>query len=110
MADFMASALDFINNTHVIEQISDVQVKELFTNPWFLVPFIAQVCWWLYKQAVNSMVCTGLGIGVWWFTGTSFAQGMVVGGELQLTKVLPVAGLGMGVIMVLAYIFFVRSD
>ncbi len=110
MADFLAPVMDFINSTQVIDQIRDVEIKALFTNPWFLVPFIAQICWWFYKQAVNSLVCTGLAVGVWWFTGTSYAQGMVLDGVLQLRKVLPVAGVGIGVIVVLAYLFFVRSD
>ncbi|MBI5559608.1 MAG: hypothetical protein HY885_18450 [Deltaproteobacteria bacterium] len=110
MADFLAPVLDFITNTHVLEQIREVDVKGLFTNPWFLVPFIAQIGWWFYKQAVNSLVCTGLVIGIWWFSGSPYAQGLVVNGELQLGKVLPVAGAGIIVIVVLAYLFFIRSD
>ena len=110
MADIFTPVVDFINYTQLPEQIRHVDIKGLFTNPWFLVPFIAQIGWWLYKQAVNSLVCTGMVIGVWWFSGTSYAQNMVVNGELQLAKILPVAGVGLVVIILLVYLFFIRSD
>lgn len=110
MADFLTPVSSFIDSTHLLEQIREVDIKGLFTNPWFLVPFVAQVGWWCYKQAVNTLVCTGLVLFVWWFSGTEYAHGMVVNGNIQLNKVLPVAGVGIGVILVLAYIFFIRSD
>ncbi len=110
MADFLTAVMDFLNSTELPQQLRQVDVKGLFTNPWFLVPFVAQVGWWLYKQAFNSLVCTGLVMSVWWFTGSEYARGLVVDGHLQLGKVLPVAGVGLGVIIVLAYLFFIRSD
>ncbi|MEW6517920.1 MAG: hypothetical protein C4531_15945 [Desulfurivibrio sp.] len=110
MADILTPVVDFINYTKLLEQIRQVDVKGLFTNPWFLVPFIAQIGWWFYKQALNSLVCTGLALGVWGFSGTSYAQQLVIDGELQLSKVLPVAGVGMVVIVLLVYLFFIRSD
>lgn len=110
MADILTPVIEFINNTHVLEQIREVQVKELFTNFYFLVPFVGLMGWWLYKQALNSLVCTGLAIGVWWFSGTPYAQGLVVDGEIQIGKIIPVAGVGIGVLLVLAYLFFIRSD
>lgn len=110
MADFLTPLANFIDNTHLVEQIRDVDAVGLFTNPWFLVPFLAQVGWWLYKQAINSLVCTGLAIGVWFFTGTPYAKGLVINGEIQAGKILPVAGVGIAVLIVLIYIFFIRSD
>ena len=110
MADFLAPVVNFVNNTNVIEQIREVDAAGLFSNPWFLVPFIAQIGWWFYKQAVNSLVLTALVIGVWWFTGTPYAQGLVIDGHIQIGKVIPVAGVGVGIIVVLAYLFFIRSD
>ncbi len=110
MADFLTPVLNFIDSTHLFEQIRNVQVKALFTNPWFLVPFIAQMGWWFYKQAVNSIVCTGLAIGLWWFSGSSYTQALIINGELQPGKILPVAGVGIGVLLVLIYLFFIRSD
>ena len=110
MTDILTPVVDFINYTHLLEQIRQVDAKGLFTNPWFLVPFLAQIGWWFYKQALNSLVCTAMAIGVWWFSGTSYAQGLVINGELQLSKILPVAGVGMVIIILLVYLFFIRSD
>ncbi|MFH1217657.1 MAG: hypothetical protein V1706_14265 [Pseudomonadota bacterium] len=110
MADFLSPVMDFINSTELPNQIRNVDVKGLFTNPWFLVPFLGQIGWWCYKQAVNSLVCTGLAICVWWFSGSEYARGMVIDGNLQLAKILPVAGVGFGIIIVLVYLFFIRSD
>lgn len=110
MADILTPVVDFLNYTNLPEQLRQVDVKGLFTNPWFLAPFIAQLGWWFYKQAVNNIVCTGLAIGVWYFSGTGYAQQLVVNGELQLGKILPVAGVGIVVLVLLIYLFFIRSD
>lgn len=110
MADFFASIMSFIHSTNVIEQIKDVDAGGLFSNAWFLVPFIMLVVYWLYKMAVNNLVILALCIGLWIFSGSSYAQGMIVNGELQLDKVLPVAGVGIIALGVLVYLFFIRSD
>lgn len=110
IANIMASIMNFIQNTQIVDQIREVDAKGLFTNAYFLVPFIMLVAYWLYKQAVNSLVLLALSIGLWIFSGSSYAQNMIVNGEMQLDKVLPVAGVGVGVIAVLVYIVFIRSD
>lgn len=110
MAEFLTPVIDFINNTQVLDQIRDVEVKALFTNPWFMVPFVLQIGWWLYKQAVNSLVITGLVTGLWWFSGSRFTQDLIINGEMQPAKIFPVVGVGIVVIVVLAYLFFIRSD
>jgi len=110
MMDIMGSIMDFIQNTQVVDQIRDVDAKGLFTNAYFLVPFLMLVGYWLYKQAVNSLILLVLSIGLWVFSGSSYAHNMIVNGELQLDKVLPVAAVGVGVIAVLVYIVFIRSD
>ncbi len=110
MADFLTAVVDFINNTQVLDQIREVDVKGLFTNAWFLVPLVALVAYWLYKMAVNNLVILALCIGLWIFSGSPYAQGLVVNGELQPGKILPVAGVGVAALGVLVYIFFIRSD
>ena len=110
MPDFLISFFDLISNSLLIEQIQDVDVKGLFTNPWFLVPFVGLVGWWCYKQAFNNLVLLALGLGLWWFTGTPYATGLVVDGEIQAGKILPVAGVGVGALLVIIYLFFIRSD
>jgi len=110
MPDFLVSVFDFINDTQVLDQIRDVQYKELFQNPYFLVPFISLVGYWIYKKAVNSLIFLALGVGLWAFSGSYYMQDLIVGGELSLEKVLPVAGVGMGAIGVIIYVVFVRGD
>lgn len=110
MPDFLVAIVDFVANSLLIEQIQDVDVKGLFTNPWFLIPFVSLIGWWSYKQAVNNLVLLALTIGLWWFSGTPYAQGLVLDGEIQAGKILPVAGVGIGAILVVIYLFFIRSD
>ncbi len=110
MTEFLGKIVDFMNSTNVPQQFREVDARGLFTNSWFLVPFIAFICYNLYKQAVNTLVMTGLGFGLWLFSGSSYMEGMVVNGILQLNKVLPVAGVFIGAIAVAIYFLFMRSD
>ena len=110
MDGFWSTLVEFWNNTNIPQQLTDVDVKGLFTSPWVLIPLIAQIGWWIYKMAINNIIMLGLAVGVWVFTGTEYAQGFLVNGEIQAGKVLPVAMVGLGVIMVGIYIFFIRGD
>ena len=110
MIEFLGQIVDFLNSTNVPQQISEVDAKGLFTNTWFLVPFIAFICYNLYKQAMNTLVMTGLGFGLWLFSGSSYMEGLVVNGTLQLGKVLPVAGVFIGAIAIAIYFLFMRTD
>lgn len=110
MDNFLTALSDFFVSTNIPEQIKNVDVRGAFTNPWVLLPLIGQVGWWIYKQEINAIVFLALGIGLWIFTGTPYAHGLVVDGNLQLGKVIPVAGVGMGAIMVVIYLLFMRGD
>ncbi|HIJ78359.1 MAG: hypothetical protein OEY01_04065 [Desulfobulbaceae bacterium] len=110
MLEFLSSVVDFINNTNVPAQIREVDAKGLFTNAWFLVPFIGYLCYNLYKQASNTLVMTGLGIGLWLFTGSRYMEGLIVNGEMQAGKVLPVAGVFIVALAIAIYFLFMRSD
>jgi len=110
MTEYLGQLVDFLNSTNMPQQFHDVDAKGLFTNTWFLVPFIAFICYNLYKQAINTLVMTGLGFGLWLFSGSSYMEGMVVNGTLQLGKVLPVAGVFLGVIGVAIYFLFMRTE
>jgi len=110
MSDLLGQFVEFFNNTNIPQQFRDTDVKGLFTNTWFMVPFVAFICYNLYKQAVNTLVITGLGFGLWWFAGSRFMEGLIVNGHLQLGKVLPVAGVFIGAIAVAIYFLFMRSD
>jgi len=40
---FVESIGNLIEKTHLVEQIKEVDFPGLFTNPWFLVPFVVLV-------------------------------------------------------------------
>ncbi len=107
---FFSSIGEWLQSTHLPEQIKDVDFVGLFTNPWFLVPFIAFVGYQLYKQAFRDMIIIGLLMAVWWSTGTEYMQTLVVGDELQVNKVLPLLFGGAAVLGVIIYLIFGRSD
>lgn len=110
MSDFLASFLAWVESTHIQEQVADVDYVGLFSNPWFLVPFILAVLYLLYKQSFKDLIIIVIFIGVWWVSGTEYMNTLVVGDELQLTKVLPVLFGGAAVLGFVIYMFFGRSD
>jgi hypothetical protein len=110
MGDFFGKIVDLINATHIPEQISQVDAGGLFTNWYFLVPFICLIAYLLYKQAFTNIILIAIGIGVWYFTGTQYMHELVVNGEIQVEKVLPVAFGAIVVLGVVIYLLFGRSD
>lgn len=100
----------WLEATHLVEQIKNVDFPGLFTNPWFLVPFIALVGYLLYKQAFRDLAILGLVGGVWYASGTPYMQTLVVGNELQIAKILPVLFGGAVVLGLLIYLMIGRSD
>ncbi len=110
MGDFLNGILAWIESTHIPQQIKDVDYVGLFTNPWFMVPFVALVLYLLYKQAIRDLIIIFLFVAVWWVSGLDYMQNMVVGGELQMNKVLPVLFGGATVLGIIIYLLFGRSD
>ncbi|MEA1933686.1 MAG: hypothetical protein U9N60_04550 [Thermodesulfobacteriota bacterium] len=110
MPEFLVSVIELVNSTNVPQQISEVDAKGLFSNGYFLVPFIGVVGYMIYKQALNSLVVMGLGIGLWIFSGSHYMQGAIVDGEIQLEKLLPVLAVWVAAIAVFIYFLFIRSD
>ena len=110
MGAFFGKIGDWVNATQIPEQISQVDAGGLFTNWFFLVPFICFIAYLLYKQAFTNIFLIAIGFGVWFFTGTQYMQELTVKGELQMEKVLPVAFGAIVVLGVIIYILFGRSD
>ena len=110
MSDFFVRASEWIQHTQVLEQIKMVDANGLFHNPYFLTPFICLVIYNLYRQTFTNLAIIALGIGLWYFTGTEYVRGAVVGGEIQIGKILPIAGVGIGGIAILIYLLFIRQD
>lgn len=110
MSDFLARISEWIQHTQVLEQIRAVDATGLFVNPYFLAPFICLVIYNLYRQTFTNLLIIGLCLGLWYFSGTDMVRGAVVGGEVQIGKILPIAGVGIGGIAVLIYLLFIRQD
>jgi len=110
MPEFLTSIIDWFHATQIPEQIQNVEVLALFQNPYFLVPFIGMIIYFLYKQAVNNLLIMAICIGLWIFTGTDMVQSAVVAGEIQIGKVLPVIGVGMAGMGALVYLVFIKGD
>jgi len=96
--------------THLAEQIKAVDVAGLFSNPWFLIPFIAFVGYMIYKQDFRDLFVAVLIMGIWYLSGTPYMKTLVVGDELQINKVLPLLFGGAVVIGLVIYLYFGRSD
>lgn len=90
MTDLWNGFVTWVDSTHVFEQIRDVDFVGLFTNPWFLVPFIVLIAYMLFKQAWRDIALITIFVGVWWVSGTPYMKTLVVGNELSIEKILPV--------------------
>jgi len=105
-----ASLAHLLEQTKLPKQVEDVDFPGLFTNPWFLVPFIALVGYQLYKKAFRDLGIIGILLGAWYASGTPYMHSLVVNGELQMTKVLPVMFGGAVVLGIVIYLLLGKSD
>ena len=110
MNEFFGKIMSFIESTKVVEQIAEVDYVGLFTNPWFLVPFIALIAYMVWKMRWRDLAFVAIFLGVWWVSGTDYMKTLVVGETLQVNKVLPVLFGGAAVLGVVIYLLFGRSD
>ncbi len=98
------SFLNWLDAIKVIDQIKDVDAAGLFTNPWFLVPFILVIGYLIYKQAWRDIILIAILIGVWWVSGTTYMRTLVQGDQLSMEKILPVffgGGITLGIVVYL---------
>ncbi len=110
MNDFFTNIWAWIESTQIRAQVADVDVIGLFSNPWFMVPFVSMVLYLLYKQSFKDLIVIAAFVAVWWVSGTEYMATLVVGDELQISKILPVLFGGAGLLGFLIYLFFGRSD
>lgn len=110
MGDFFAKIWAWAESTQVREQVADVDYVALFSNPWFMVPFVILVGYLLYKQAFRDLIIVAAFVGVWWVSGTEYMATLVVGETLQIDKILPVLFGGAALLGFLIYLLFGRSD
>lgn len=95
---------------HIQEQIRDVDVIGLFTNPWFIIPFVLMVCYMFFRQKWKDLIITTIFIAVWWVSGTNYMNSLLVNGEISVEKILPVVFGGAVALGFVIYLLFGRSD
>ncbi len=110
MNETLDKFLRWFESTHLQEQIAEVDFAALFTNPWFVVPFGILIAYMLYKQSWRDLIIIGILFAVWWVTGTPYMDSLLVNGEIQINKILPVAFGGAVALGVVIYLLFGRSD
>ena len=108
--EFLTKIVEFIHSTKVLEQFKEVDAAGLFTNPWFLVPFICLIGYMLYKQDFKEIIIIIIGFLCWHISGTEYMNSLIVGNEIQLAKVLPVVFGAACLLGVIIYMYFGRSD
>lgn len=110
MGDLFNSIYRWYDSTNVHRQVVDVDFVGLFTNPWFMVPFVATIGYLLFKKSFKDIILIVILVGLWWVSGTEYMATLIVGDELQMDKVLPVVFGGAATLGLVIYIFFGRSD
>ncbi len=109
--EFIKELFARLETTEIHKQVSEVDIVGLFSNPWFLVPFLLFVGYSLWRQSWFSLLFVALCVFLWWGTGTEYMQDLVSeDGELNQGKILPLVGIGAGVALVLGLIIFGRSE
>jgi len=110
ISEVISKVVYWIDYTKVPQQLKNVDIKGLFTNPWFLVPCVLLIGYQLYKLKFRDLLIEGLIAGIWYMTGTEYMHSLVVGDKLQVEKVLPVMFGGAFVLALIIYLIFGRSD
>lgn len=106
---FFNRMIKIVESTNIPQQLKDVDAGGLFSNPWFLAPFVALIGWNIYKQAFKEIVLIVIITGVWYISGTQYMETLIVNGELQIGKILPIMFGGAAVLGLTIYIYFGRS-
>ncbi len=107
---FFKPVLDFVVSTKVPEQVENVNYSELFTNGWFLVPYLAVIAWNIYKRQPYSIIIILLLTGSWAFFGTPYMQEIMQQDQIQLEAVLPLVGGACTVMGIIVYLIFFKSE
>ena len=108
--EFFTKIANWFESTHLQEQIKDVDIVALFSNPWFIVPFACLIVYMLYKQSWKELIIITILVAVWWVTGTPYMNSLIVNGEIRIEKILPVIFGGAIVLGFVVYLMFGRSD
>jgi hypothetical protein len=101
---------DFIVRTGVPDQIENVKYKELFSNGWFLVPYLGMIAWNIYKKQLKTIIVILLFSGSWAFFGTPYMHNIMTRDEVTLDAILPLVGGAVVVLGIIIYLVFLKSE
>lgn len=107
---FFTNLKEWFDSTHIQEQIKEVDFVGLFTNPWFIVPFVLLACYMIFRQKWKDIIIITIFVAVWWVSGTNYMNSLLVNGEISVEKILPVVFGGAVVLGFVIYLLFGRSD
>ena len=107
---FFMPVIDFIISTKVPEQVENIDYKGLFSNGWFLIPYLAIIGWNIYKKAINALIVIILLTGAWAFCGTPYMQDVLGREEIALEAVLPLVVGACTILAIIVYIFFFKDE
>lgn len=101
---------EWFASTHINEQVLDVNYIGLFTNPWFMVPFCILVGYMIFRKQWRDLIILAVCIVIWWVSGTEYMDSLLVHGEIQIEKILPLVFGGAVLVGLVIYLLFGRSD
>ncbi len=107
---FFQPVSDFITATGIPDQIENVKYQELFTNGWFLVPYLFMIGWNIYKKQLYTIIIILLFTGSWAFFGTPYMRDIMGRDEISLEAVLPLVGGACAVLGITIYLIFFKSE
>ena len=110
MAEFWEKLLSAWIATLIPQQVRDVDIIGLVSNPWVFIPVACWLAYMIYRQKWKGIVLIGILTLVWGVSGTEYMGTLVVTGEVQIDKLLPVLVGGAVTLGVVIYLIFGGSD
>jgi hypothetical protein len=96
--------LDMWQATEIPQQILGHNILGLAYNLWFMIPLGLFLLWRLYRKDWRGITLVAVAIGLWWFSGSEFMEGITVDGKPVLGKVLSVIGVFVAAVGIIAYL------
>jgi len=106
MADVWQWFVGLLQATELPQQIQDHNIEALIHNMWVMVPFGLFILWRIYRKDWRGIAIVFIIIGLWWFSGSEYMDGTVVNGKPVLAKLVPVIGVFIALVAIIAYLLF----
>lgn len=106
MNDLWQRFMDMMKVTEMPRQLLERDIAGLTHNLWFMLPFCLLIAWLIYRKSWQNIAIIAVITGLWWFSGSSYMDGTVVDGKPILAKLIPVAGVFLVAVVIIAYLLF----